>query len=144
MAGMLAWTDNLKYDANGLVIAVFQDAGSGEVLTLAYMNREALAKTLETGKVWVWRRSHQKLMMKGETSGNVQIVKEVLVDCDRDALVVKVEQVGGAACHEGYRTCFFRRPEPDGTETIVAERIFDPALVYRTEAHDSEQQTPSA
>jgi len=101
--------DELKFDANGLIPVVIQDANTGEVLTVAYMNRDAVRLTFETGKTWFWRRRHQKLMMKGEHSGRVQVVKEILVDCDADALVVKVEQVGGAACHEGYPSCFFRK-----------------------------------
>jgi len=126
----MSFADELKYDANGLVTVVIQDAATNEVLTLAYMNREAVQKTLETGKTWFWRRSHQRLMMKGETSGNVQIVKEILVDCDKDALVVKVEQIGKAACHEGYVSCFFRLVNADGSVEVVGERVFDPADVY--------------
>jgi len=121
--------DQLKWDDKGLVSVVFQDYRTGEVLTLAYMNREALEKTLETGKVHVFRRSKGKLMMKGETSGNVQHVKEVLVDCDADALVMKIEQVGGSACHEGYPSCFYRRLE-DGDLVVFEERVFDPKEVY--------------
>jgi len=98
------------------------------VLTLAYMNREALQRTLDTGKVYVFRRSHGRVMMKGETSGNVQLVKEILVDCDADAIVMKVEQIGGA-CHEGYRSCFYRRLA-DGRLEVVGERVFDPKEVY--------------
>jgi phosphoribosyl-AMP cyclohydrolase len=127
---MMSFVDELKYDANGLVTVVIQDAGTNEVLTLAYMNREAVQRTFETGKTWFWRRSHQKLMMKGETSGNVQIVKEILVDCDQDALVVKVEQTGKAACHEGYVSCFFRKVSADGSVEVVGERVFNPADVY--------------
>jgi len=119
----------LKYDAQGLVTAVFQDAATHEVLTLAYMNEEALRRTLDTGFVHVYRRSHGKVMMKGETSGCRQVVKEVLVDCDADALVVRIEQTGGAACHEGYRSCFYRRLEGDRLQ-VSGERVFDPKEVY--------------
>ncbi len=119
----------LKYDDKGLVTAVFQDAVTGEVLTLAYMNEEALRRTLETGFAHVFRRSHGKVMMKGETSGCRQVVKEVLVDCDADALVIKIEQIGGAACHEGYHSCFFRRLAGEELE-VVGERLFDPKEVY--------------
>jgi phosphoribosyl-AMP cyclohydrolase len=121
--------DLLKWDEKGLLSVIFQDHLTGEVLTLAYMNREALEKTLETGKVHVLRRSHGKVMVKGETSGNFQLLQEVLVDCDGDALVMKVDQVGGAACHEGYVSCFFRRLEEDELE-IFGERVFDPQEVY--------------
>ncbi len=121
--------DSLKWDDNGLVAVVFQDEDTGEVLTLAYMNREALQRTLDTGKVHVFRRSHGRVMMKGETSGNYQLVKEILVDCDADALVMKIEQIGGAACHEGYRSCFYRRLAGDEFE-VLGERLFDPKEVY--------------
>ena len=121
--------DALKWDDKGLISVVFQDYVSGEVLTLGYMNREALERTLDTGRVHVFRRSHGRVMMKGETSGNVQLVKETWVDCDADALVMKVEQVGGAACHEGYRSCFFRKVEGEAL-TVAGERVFDPQEVY--------------
>jgi len=121
----------LKWNDNDLISVIFQDQETAEVLTLAYMNREALQRTLETGKVHLFRRSHGRVMMKGETSGNVQLVKEVLVDCDADALVVKIDQIGGAACHEGYRSCFFRQLVGDDFE-IVGERVFDPKEVYGT------------
>ncbi len=122
--------DELKFDANGLIQVVIQDANTGEVLTVAYMNRDAVRLTFETGKTWFWRRRHQKLMMKGEHSGRVQLVKEILVDCDADALVVKVEQVGGAACHEGYPSCFFRKVTQGGELEIFQQRVFDPSEVY--------------
>ncbi len=121
--------DALKWDDKGLVSVIFQDYESGEVLTLAYMNREALERTLDTGRVHVFRRSHGRVMLKGETSGNVQLVKEMWVDCDADALVMKIEQVGGAACHEGYRSCFFRKVEGEAL-TVAGERVFDPKEVY--------------
>ncbi|MBE9566966.1 MAG: phosphoribosyl-AMP cyclohydrolase [Proteobacteria bacterium] len=121
--------DALKWDDKGLVSVIFQDYESGEVLTLAYMNREALERTLDTGRVHVFRRSHGRVMLKGETSGNVQLVKEMWVDCDADALVMKIEQVGGAACHEGYRSCFFRKVEGEAL-TVTGERVFDPREVY--------------
>ena len=123
--------DSLKWDDKGLISVVFQDHETGEVLTLGYTNRDALQLTLDTGKVHVFRRSHGKVMTKGETSGNVQLVKEILVDCDADALVMKIDQGGGAACHEGYRSCFFRKVSGHALE-IVAERIFDPKEVYGT------------
>lgn len=122
--------DALRWDDNGLIATVFQDAHTGDVLTLAYVNREALQKTLETGFVHVFRRAHGRVMMKGETSGCQQVVKEVWTDCDRDALVIKIEQKGGAACHLGYRSCFFRRLER-GQWKDVGEPLFDPKQVYR-------------
>ena len=105
--------EGLKYDGNGLIAAVVQDAANGDVLMVGYMNREAVERTLQTKRVTFWSRSRQQFWVKGETSGNVQHVIEVYVDCDQDCLLVKVEQVG-AACHEGYRSCFFRRVAPDG------------------------------
>jgi phosphoribosyl-AMP cyclohydrolase len=105
-------------------------AKTGEVLTLCYMNDEALKKTLETGKVHVFRRSKNRLMLKGEISGHVQLVKEILVDCEGNSLVIKVEQKVGA-CHAGYYSCYFRRLNPKtGRLKIVAKRIFDPEKVY--------------
>jgi phosphoribosyl-AMP cyclohydrolase len=114
---------------NGLIPAIVQDWKTGEVLMVAYMNGESWAKTRETGKACFWSRSRKKLWLKGETSGNVQIVKEVFLDCDNDALLLKVEQIGGAACHTGYRSCFYRRVADGGLET-VGERVFDPKEVY--------------
>ena len=121
--------DSLKWDDGGLISVIFQDHQSGEVLVLAYMNREALQKTLETGKVHVFRRGHGRVMMKGESSGRSQLVKEVWVDCDGDALVMKIEQIGGSACHTGYRACFHRKLE-EGKLVVVGERLFDPREVY--------------
>ncbi len=111
--------DQLKYDANGLIPAVVQDAENGEVLMVAYMNREAVQKTIETKRATFWSRSRQQFWIKGETSGNIQKVKGLWVDCDADCLLVKVEQTG-AACHEGYRTCFFRETSEDG-ETLLTQ-----------------------
>jgi len=113
----------------GLIPAIVQDWKTGEVLMIAYMNAESWARTQETGKACFWSRSRKKLWLKGETSGHVQIVKEVFLDCDDDALLLKVEQVGGAACHTGYRSCFYRKIVNDLAEA-VGERIFDPKEVY--------------
>jgi len=121
--------DWLKWDAKGLVSVIFQDDETKDVLTLAYMNKEALQRTVETGRVHVFRRSHGKVMAKGEMSGRYQVVKEISLDCDGDALLMKIEQIGGAACHEGYRSCFFRRVKGEELETIE-ERVFDPKEVY--------------
>ncbi len=117
----------LNFDKmNGLIPAVIQDSKTNKVLMVGFMNKEAYEKTLETGKVWYYSRSRKKLWMKGETSGNIQIVKEILVDCDDDTLLIKVEQKGNAACHTGYETCFYRTN--DGK--IVDKKIFDPTEVY--------------
>ncbi|MDD4237336.1 MAG: phosphoribosyl-AMP cyclohydrolase [Desulfotomaculaceae bacterium] len=120
---------NLKYDQAGLIPAIVQDTATGVVLMMAYMNSEAVAKTLATGETWFWSRSRQEFWHKGETSGNVQRVQEILYDCDQDTLLVKVEQKG-AACHEGYLTCFHYRVEQDGNVTVVGEKMFDPDQVY--------------
>ncbi len=117
--------------ADGLIPAIAQDAKTGEILMQAYINEEAWNATLATGVATYWTRSRKKLWVKGETSGNVQKVKEILVDCDLDCVIFKIEQIGGAACHEGYRSCFFRRVEADGNLTVVGERVFDPAEVYK-------------
>jgi len=120
---------SLKYNEAGLIPAIIQDADSGVVLMMAYMNQASLEKTLATGETWFWSRSRKVFWHKGETSGNVQRVKEVFYDCDSDTLLFKVEQQG-AACHEGYRTCFHYRLEQDGTVAIVGEKMFDPEQVY--------------
>jgi len=116
--------------AGGLVPAIAQDAGTGQVLMLAWMNREAYEETVRTGRACYYSRSRGKLWRKGEESGNVQRVREVYVDCDADTILLKVEQQGGAACHEGYASCFFRRVAGDRIE-VVGERIFDPKQVYK-------------
>ena len=115
----------------GLVPAVIQDWRSSEVLMVGFMNPQAFKKTLQTGKVHFYSRSRQTLWMKGETSGNVQRVKQILVDCDQDSLLVRVEQKGGAACHTGYRSCFYRRVAKEGLIPIGKEKVFDPEKVYK-------------
>lgn len=117
--------NQMKYDAAGLVTVVVQDAVNGDVLMVAHANREALCRTLETGKAHYWSRSRKKLWLKGETSGHVQNVREFRIDCDADCVLLKVEQTSGA-CHEGYRSCFFRRLH-DGRYVVMAEKVFDPA-----------------
>ncbi len=112
----------------GLVPAIIQDHETGQVLMLAYMNKIAWEKTLETGNAWFYSRSRDKQWMKGESSGHVQKVKEVFIDCDDDTVLLKVEQVGGAACHKGYASCFFRKL--NGEITVIGERLFDPDKVY--------------
>ena len=116
--------------SKGLVPAVAQDHETGEVLMLAYMNEDSWRETLKTRRATYWTRSRRKLWRKGEESGNVQEVVDILIDCDRDTIVLKVRQVGGAACHEGYRSCFFRRLDGDDW-TIEDERVFDPNEVYQ-------------
>ena len=115
---------------DGLVPVIVQDHETGEVLMLAYMNQQAWLKTLETGNATYWSRSRNSLWIKGETSGNVQIVKEIFVDCDSDTLLLKVQQIGGAACHTGYRSCFFTRIK-EGKKEIVGEPVFKPEDVYK-------------
>ncbi|MDW7771811.1 MAG: phosphoribosyl-AMP cyclohydrolase [Desulfobulbaceae bacterium] len=114
---------------SGLLPAIVQDYSSGEVLMLAYINSIAWEKTLETGKCHYWSRSRNTLWLKGESSGHVQLVREILVDCDEDTVIFKVEQLGGAACHKGYGSCFFRRVEGDRL-VVCGEKIFDPQKVY--------------
>ena len=116
--------------ADGLLPTIAQDAESGEVLMLAYMNAESYAETLATGRAVYYSRSRKKLWRKGEQSGNVQHVRAVYVDCDRDTILLRVEQIGGAACHEGYRSCFYRQVTPQGLE-VVGQRVFDPKDVYK-------------
>jgi phosphoribosyl-AMP cyclohydrolase len=118
-----------------LVTAIVQDADTGRVLMLAHMNREAWEETLRTRQAVYFSRSRGRLWRKGEESGNFQNVREVFVDCDGDAVLLKVEQVGGAACHEGYESCFFRQVTPDGIKTI-AERVFEPTKVYNQSEND--------
>jgi phosphoribosyl-AMP cyclohydrolase len=112
-----------------LITAVAQDAATGQVLMVAHMNRAAWEETLSTGRAVYYSRSRDRLWRKGEESGNIQHVRAVYVDCDGDAVLLKVEQVGGAACHEGYPSCFFREVTPAGLK-VVAERVFDPTTVY--------------
>ena len=119
------------FEKSPLIPVIAQDAATGNVLMLAYMNAEAYAETLSTRRVCYYSRSRNKLWRKGEESGNVQHLKAIFYDCDADTLLVKVEQVGGAACHEGYESCFFREIDPERrTSRIIAERVFDPAEVY--------------
>jgi len=116
---------------NGLIPAIVQDASTHEVFMLGFMNREALVLTTETGQLTFYSRSRKKLWTKGETSGRRLLVRELRVDCDQDALLVRVELAGDAVCHEGYRSCFFRRLGPSGEASIVADKVFCPEDVYR-------------
>jgi phosphoribosyl-AMP cyclohydrolase len=125
-----------KFDADGLVTCVATDAASGDVLMVAHMNAEALARTIETGEAWYFSRSRQKLWRKGETSGHVQRVTEMRIDCDQDAVWIKVEQVGPGACHTGRRSCFYRAVPVGGAVNAAvlefrdAEKRFDPNAMY--------------
>ena len=120
------------FEEHDLIPAIAQDAETGEVLMMAWMNREAYEETLRTGRVCYYSRSRKKLWRKGEESGNVQELRAIFFDCDADTILVKVNQIGGAACHEGYRSCFFRRVDPStGAARVEGERLFDPAVVYK-------------
>lgn len=121
---------DLKFDEKGLIPAIIQDELSGEVLTLCYMNKEALEKTIQEGKVYVYRRSKGRLMLKGETSGCIQKLIKMYIDCEGNSLLFEVEQVK-AGCHEGYFSCYFREFDKNGNIMITAERIFDPKKVYK-------------
>ena len=121
-------TDDIKFDEKGLVPAIIQDHQNGQVLMLGYMNEETVKKTIETGRVHFWSRSRKKIWVKGETSGHTQEVKDLFVDCDMDAILVKAEQKV-AACHTGYRSCFYRKIEGDGL-TVCDEKVFDEKEVY--------------
>lgn len=120
---------NLKFNDKGLIPAIIQDYKSGKVLTLCYMNQAALEKTMGEGKIYLFRRSQNRLMMKGETSGHIQIVKEVFIDCEGNSILFKVEQKV-AACHAGYFTCYFRKASKDGSVEVVEKKVFDPEKVY--------------
>ena len=113
----------------GVVPTIAQDVRTGDVLMLAYMNEDSYNETITTGRAVYYSRSRNKLWRKGEESGNVQRVCGIFLDCDADTILLKVEQIGGAACHEGYKSCFFREITPDGTN-VIGERIFDPEKVY--------------
>lgn len=115
---------------DGLIPAIAQDSETGQVLMLAYMNAESYAETLATGRAVYYSRSRKKLWRKGEESGNVQQVHGIFIDCDADTILLKVKQIGGAACHEGFPSCFFRQVIPGGLQ-VVGERVFDPATVYK-------------
>lgn len=122
---------NLKFNKDGLIPAIVQDYKSGEVLMLAYMNEEAFNKTLKTGKGVFYSRSRDKIWVKGETSGHVQLVKEIFIDCDNDTVLLKVEQKGGA-CHTGFYSCFYRKYDKDKKELKeVGKKVFSPEDVYK-------------
>ncbi|MFN0117614.1 MAG: phosphoribosyl-AMP cyclohydrolase [Elusimicrobiota bacterium] len=122
---------DLKYDGHGLIPVIAQDAQDGTILMLAYMNKASVEMTINTGKAVYWSRSRQKFWKKGEESGNFQVVKAIYKDCDADALIVKIEQIGGAACHTGHRSCFYRQAEEDGSWKTISKPLFDPETVYK-------------
>ena len=126
----MSFLDEVPWDGDGLIAVVAQDAGSGRVLTVAWMNRDALKETVDNGRAVYWSRSRKKLWRKGEESGNVQKVVEVRLDCDADAVLLKVEQAGGIACHTGRESCFFRKLE-NGKWVTVDPVLKDPALIYK-------------
>ena len=123
------WLDDVAWDAQGLVPAIAQDAVTGEVLMFAWMNREALTLTAESGHAVYWSRSRGRLWHKGEESGHTQKVLELRVDCDKDVVLLKIEQVGGIACHTGRRSCFFHRLESSGWQDVEPV-VKDPKLIY--------------
>jgi len=116
--------------SDGLVPAIVQDAETKEILMMAYMNRESWEATLKTGKATYWSRSRKKLWLKGESSGNVQLVKDVFIDCDNDTILLQVKQIGDAACHTGHRSCFYRKLQGEDF-IVVGEKIFNPEEVYK-------------
>lgn len=121
--------EELKYDSEGLIPVIIQDEKTCEVLMMAYMNVDALRETLKNGKTCFWSRSRKKYWVKGETSGHVQHVRSVYFDCDKDTLLMKVEQIGGA-CHDGYRSCFYREVSGDEVK-VVGDKVFDPEKTYK-------------
>jgi len=125
------WLNEVKWDAQGLVPVIAQDASSGDVLMFAWMNREALQRTAESGEAIYWSRSRRKLWHKGEESGHVQKVLDIRIDCDNDVVLIKVEQVGGIACHTGRRSCFFQKYFADGRWEAVEPVLKDPQDIYK-------------
>jgi len=126
----MSFYDKLKFDANGLIPAIIQEQKTGRVLMFAWMNRASLESTIATGKTHFWSRSRQKFWMKGETSGHTQGVKEISFDCDGDTLLIQVEQIG-AACHEGYKSCFYRAVDVDGNHIKITEpQLETPEQMY--------------
>ena len=126
----MSWLDEVPWNEHGLIAAVAQDAGSGKVLTVAWMNREALLETVERKEAVYWSRSRNRLWRKGEESGHVQKLRELRLDCDADAVLLKVEQVGGIACHTGRESCFYRKLE-NGKWVALDPVLKDPALIYK-------------
>ena len=131
MRGAMSFYDKLKFNEDGLVPAIIQEAGTGRVLMMAWMNRASIESTIQTGKTHFWSRSRKKFWMKGEESGHTQTVRDLAFDCDGDTLLIQVEQVG-AACHEGFKSCFFRSVEGDGVNFRTTEaQLQKPEDIYK-------------
>lgn len=126
----MEFLEKVAFNPQGLVPVIIQDIKTDEVLMMAWMNKEALEKTVSTGKVHFWSRSRKKLWLKGETSGHYQLVREIRIDCDEDTLLIKVKQIK-AACHKGYKSCFFRKINKKGKLELIGEKIFEPGKVYK-------------
>lgn len=129
-----AWLDDVEFDAHGLIPAIAQDAATGHILMVAWMNRDSLLETAATGRAVYWSRSRKKLWRKGEESGHVQKVSELRLDCDGDVILLKIEQVGGIACHTGRASCFYRRLDGEASDaawTTVDPVLKDPELIYK-------------
>jgi phosphoribosyl-AMP cyclohydrolase len=131
MTNAAEWVNEVKFDAAGLVPAVVQDAKDGTLLMVAYMNKEALLETIDRRRGVFYSRSRKKMWRKGEESGNHQVVASIALDCDKDCVLIRVEQVGGAACHTGRRSCFFHHVDEQGRLEVRGEQLFDPAKVYK-------------
>jgi len=122
--------ERVSFNKEGLLPVIVQDINRGEVLMMAWMDREALKKTITSGKAHFWSRSRKKLWLKGESSGHYQLVREMWIDCDEDTLLIKVEQIK-AACHKGYKSCFFRKIDKEGKLELIGEKVFEPGKVYK-------------
>jgi phosphoribosyl-AMP cyclohydrolase len=124
------WINFVRWNPDGLIPAIVQDAATGDILMMAWMDRDAVLQTIASGQTHFYSRSRQRSWHKGGTSGHVQHIQEIRLDCDGDTLLIRVQQVGGA-CHEGYRTCFFRQVDARGELAVLADRVFDPVAVYQ-------------
>ncbi len=122
--------EEISFNKKGLLPVIVQDVNNGEVLMMAWMDKEAVEKTIASGKAYFWSRSRKKLWLKGESSGHYQLVREMWIDCDEDTLLIKVEQMK-AACHKGYRSCFFRKINKEGRIELMGEKVFEPGKVYK-------------
>ncbi len=122
--------EKVSFNKESLLPVIVQDINRGEVLMMAWMNKEALKKTITSGKAYFWSRSRKKLWLKGESSGHYQLVREMWIDCDEDTLLIKVEQIK-AACHKGYKSCFFRKINKEGKLELIGEKVFEPGKVYK-------------
>ena len=122
--------EKVSFNKEGLLPVIVQDINGGEILMMAWMDREALKKTIASGKAYFWSRSRKKLWLKGESSGHYQLVREMWIDCDEDTLLIKVEQIK-AACHKGYKSCFFHKINKQGKMELIGEKVFEPGKVYK-------------